>query len=136
MIGLNTTVLVRYIMQDDVAQSAKATNVIEALSIDTPGFIPLVTIVELLWVLGACYNIKQPQLVSVLKALLQTKEFRVENADATWQALRKYRGTKADFADCLIDAVQQEQAVRQEQAALQEQEQAALQEQEQAENTR
>lgn len=40
MIGLDTNVLVRYIMQDDVKQSAKANTLIESLSADEPGFIP------------------------------------------------------------------------------------------------
>ena len=42
MIGLDTNVLVRYIMQDDAKQSAKANKLIESLSADKPGFIPLI----------------------------------------------------------------------------------------------
>jgi len=39
MIGLDTNVLVGYIMQDDAKQSAKANTLIESLSADEPGFI-------------------------------------------------------------------------------------------------
>ena len=45
MIGLDTNVLVRYIMQDDAKQSAKANKLIESLSADEPGFIPLIAVV-------------------------------------------------------------------------------------------
>ncbi len=45
MIGLDTNVLVRYIMQDDAKQSAKANQLIESLSADKSGFIPLLAIV-------------------------------------------------------------------------------------------
>ena len=45
MIGLESNGLVRYIMQDDAKQSAKANNLIESLSADKPGFIPLIAIV-------------------------------------------------------------------------------------------
>jgi predicted nucleic-acid-binding protein len=52
MIGLDTNVLVRYIMQDDVKQAAKATKLMESLSAQAPGFITLVSVVELVWVLS------------------------------------------------------------------------------------
>lgn len=47
MIGVDTNVLVRYIMQDDAKQSPKATRFIEALTADAPGFVSLVSVVEL-----------------------------------------------------------------------------------------
>lgn len=51
MIGLDTNVLVRYVAQDDSEQSPKATRLIESLSADSPGFISIVSVVELVWVL-------------------------------------------------------------------------------------
>lgn len=47
MIGLDTHVLVRYIMQGDAKQSPKATALIESLDSDQPGFITVVSVVEL-----------------------------------------------------------------------------------------
>jgi predicted nucleic-acid-binding protein len=47
MIGLDTNVLVRYITLDDKKQAALASRLIESLSEESPGFISLVTIVEL-----------------------------------------------------------------------------------------
>ena len=41
MIGLDTNVLVRYIMQDDAKQAAEATKLIESLSATEPGFVTL-----------------------------------------------------------------------------------------------
>lgn len=52
MIGIDTNVLVRYIMQDDPKQSARATRLIEGLTSDRPGVVPLVTVVELVSVLS------------------------------------------------------------------------------------
>ena len=51
MIGLDANVLVRYIMQDDPVQSPKATVLIQSLTSAAPGFIPIVTLVEVGWVL-------------------------------------------------------------------------------------
>ena len=47
MIGLDTNVLVRYIMQDDVKQSALANRLIESLTADSPGYVALVSVVEI-----------------------------------------------------------------------------------------
>src|ERR1700677_5166804 len=57
MIGLDTNVLVRYIMQDDVKQSLLATRLIESCSPESPGFVPLVSIVELFWVMSSAYRL-------------------------------------------------------------------------------
>ncbi|KRP43903.1 Predicted nucleic-acid-binding protein, contains PIN domain [Pseudomonas libanensis] len=103
MIGLDTNVLVRYITQDDPIQSAKASELIESLTTASPGFISLVSVVELVWVLQSCYQSAKSDVVTVLETLLRTRELTVEHAEVIWQALRRFAATKADFADCLIE---------------------------------
>jgi predicted nucleic-acid-binding protein len=102
MIGLDTNVLVRYIMQDDARQSPLATRLVESLSAETPGFVPLVAMVELSWVLSSSYELHRNQLVQAFEALLRTKELVVENGEIAWKALRLFQGGSGDFADCLI----------------------------------
>ncbi|MDN5881631.1 MAG: type II toxin-antitoxin system VapC family toxin [Nitrosospira sp.] len=102
MIGLDTNVLVRYIMQDDPEQSPQASALIESLTAGNAGFITLVSAVELVWVLGACYGLGRRQLADALEALLRTRELILEHAEIVLRATSIYRGTKADFADCLI----------------------------------
>ena len=103
MIGLDTNVLVRYIMQDDPRQSAKATMLIESLDVDRPGFLGLVSVVELYWVLTSCYELSDEQAKQALDVLLRTKQIVVERADQVLRALRVFETGKADFADCLIE---------------------------------
>ena len=103
MIGLDTNVLVRYIMQDDAKQSAKATKLIESLDSDAPGYITMVSVVELYWVLTSCYELKGQQVAQALEAILRTKQFLVERADQVMRALRVFGEGNADFADCLIE---------------------------------
>lgn len=103
MIGLDTNVLVRYIMQDDREQAAQASRVIEALTIDEPGLITLVALVELVWVLDACYQLDRSQQADVLERLLRTRELLIERAAVVWQAQRAFVSGKGDFADCLIE---------------------------------
>ena len=102
MIGLDTNVLVRYVTQDDPVQSAKASELIESLTTLSPGFVSLVSVVELVWVLQSCYQSAKSDVVTVLETLLRTRELIVEHAEIIWQALRRFSANKADFADCLI----------------------------------
>ena len=103
MTGLDTNVLVRYIMQDDARQSARATRVVESLTADAPGFVALVSVVELAWVLTSAYTLGKEQLIEAFEALLRTRELVIERAEVVWKALRVYRAENADFADCLIE---------------------------------
>jgi predicted nucleic-acid-binding protein len=103
MIGLDTNVLVRYIAQDDAKQSPKATSLINSLSSDNPGFIALVSLVELVWVMQSCYSATKEEVVAILEQLLRTQELLVENAEIAIKALNIFTGSKADFSDCLIE---------------------------------
>lgn len=103
MIGLDTNVLVRYIMQDDPTQSPKASKLIESLDGDNPGYIAMVSVVELYWVLTSSYELTGQQVAQALEAILRTKQFQVERADQVMRALRVFGAGKADFADCLIE---------------------------------
>lgn len=103
MTGLDTNVLARYVMQDDARQSPRATRLIESLGADAPGFVSLVSVVELVWVLSSCYGLAHEQLAQVLDLLLRSKEIVVDRADQVLKALRVFRAGSADFADCLIE---------------------------------
>ncbi len=103
MIGLDTNVLVRYIMQDDAKQSPKATRLIESLTTDAPGFVSLMSIVELGWVLSSAYGLTRQQVTQALELLLRTKEVVIDHADQVLKALRVFKASSADFADCLIE---------------------------------
>lgn len=103
MIGLDTNVLVRYIMQDDPQQSPKANRLIESLSADQPGYIPMVSVVELYWVLTSCYGLTGPQVGQALDLILRSKQLVVERADQVMRALRVFGQGQADLADCLIE---------------------------------
>lgn len=112
MIGLDTNVLVRYLAQDDPQQSPLATELIEALTVDEPGYISIVSVVEIVWVLTSCYAVSKDRLCEILAILLQTKGILVAQADVVWQALRLFKKGQADFADCLIKCCAEEAGCR------------------------
>jgi predicted nucleic-acid-binding protein len=103
MIGLDTNVLVRYIAKDDPVQSMAAARAVDSLSSESPGFIPLVVVAELVWVLQISYECDKPEIVAILEKLLRSAELIVEHVEIVDQALREYRASRADFADCLIE---------------------------------
>ena len=104
MIGLDTNVLVRYFTQDDPPQAAQATALMESFSSESTGFISLVTMVELVWVLTSCYQTSNDKIGDVVETVLRAKELVVQNSDIVWQSLRAFRDNiKAGFADCLIE---------------------------------
>ena len=103
MIGLDTNVLVRYIMQDDTKQAALATKLIEGLTEASPGYISLVAIVELVWVLESAYNLTHQQVSAALRNLLSVNVFKVDRVAVVASALRTYAEGTADVADCLIE---------------------------------
>ena len=105
MIGVDTNLLVRYIVRDDAAQARLATRVLEGkCTAQDPGFVSIIVLVELAWVLGRGYGYDKPVIVNVLSKLLTTAELRVEDAAPAANALRVFQSSNADFADCLIAA--------------------------------
>lgn len=102
MIGLDTNVLVRYFAQDDRAQSALANRAFDGLSKTAPGFISLIVLCELVWVLEDVYAMKKPKLVEILRTLLESDELMIESKPIVWQAFRHFTVNALDFSDALI----------------------------------
>ncbi len=103
MIGLDTNVVVRYIMQDDPRQSKQATTIMERLTVESPGFISLVGVTELVWVLESAYGLARKQVVEALTNLISIDVLKVERMSVVTAAVRVFAAGNADFADCLIE---------------------------------
>jgi predicted nucleic-acid-binding protein len=103
MTGLDTNILVRYLTYDDATQTAAAKRVMNSLTFDSPGFVSLIVIAELVWVLAFSYRYQKKEIEQVLDTLLRTRELVIERADIVSQALRAFRTGRADFADYLIE---------------------------------
>jgi predicted nucleic-acid-binding protein len=103
MIGLDTNVLVRYLVQDDVAQARRATRLIEQASrSDERLFVNPIVLCELVWVLESAYDCSRADIANTLETLFRAAAFEIGEKDAAWWALECYRGGRGDFADCLI----------------------------------
>ena len=103
MIGLAPTSLSATSCRTTRSSPPKAIRLIESLRVEVPGYVSVVTVVELVWVLTECYASTKDEVCEVLETLLRTKEITVAQTDTVWKAIRLFKSDKADFADCLIE---------------------------------
>lgn len=102
MIGLDTNVLVRYLTQDDPAQSARATQLIEGrLTQSNPGFVSIVVMVETVWVLDRAYGFRRQEIASAIERILQVDVFEVQYEQEIFTAMVLLRDGRGSFADAL-----------------------------------
>ena len=105
MIGLDTNVLVRYLAQDDPDQAARATRVVEQeLTVDTPGFIGLIVLVETVWVLQRLYRAGAEEIRETVADLLGSRSIVIENRGVVASALAISTKNSSGFADAIIAA--------------------------------
>lgn len=106
MRGLDTNVLVRFLVQDDKRQAEKAAAYIrEATAHGESCFINDIVFCELVWVLEAAYNFDKKDISDVLEKILVTKQFEFELKDVLRQAVGDYAHGKGDLADYLIGRI-------------------------------
>lgn len=103
MTGFDTNVLVRYFVRDDRVQTERADAVIRACTAAHPGFVGMVALVEIVWVLRAYYRTSKADLILILERLLNAHNLVLENSSTIQMALDRFRAAGCDFADCLIE---------------------------------
>jgi predicted nucleic-acid-binding protein len=106
VIGLDTNVLARFLLDDDVAQSPAAKRAIkrfvesgERLMICAPAFL------ELEWVLRSRAGATKSETVAMLRQLLELYDVEIMDEAAIETALDVYEEQPVDFAECLFHAV-------------------------------
>lgn len=106
MTGLDTNVLLRYLVQDDPVQSPKATEIIERrLTEQNPGFVSLVCILEIVWVLGGLYKRTHGEIAQHLEMILAADTLEVQNEQEVYDALVALRNGAGMFEDALIGSI-------------------------------
>ncbi len=106
MKGLDTNVLVRYLVQDDVRQAAQASEFIETCCTEeSPCFIGQIVLCELVWVLESNYQQNRMEITSIIEQLLQVGQLEVMDSEIVWRALSDYRNSNVDFPDHLLARV-------------------------------
>jgi predicted nucleic-acid-binding protein len=103
VIALDTNVLVRFLVEDDKAQSAKAAKLVaRAVSEDEPLFISEIVVCETVWVLQAAYRVPKADIGAILGRLFMAAHLRFTDVDRLSRALDAFISGKGDYADYLI----------------------------------
>ncbi|NCD35101.1 MAG: PIN domain-containing protein [Spartobacteria bacterium] len=103
MIGLDTNVLVRFLVQDDPDQCALVDQYIDAASQRGECFIiSPVVLCELVWVLETAYDCTRLEVAEALEVILRTSQFDFIDKKSLWDAWHDYNNGKADFSDYYI----------------------------------
>ena len=105
MLGIDTNVLVRYLVRDDQSQFERARRLIHReVNTGEPVLVSLLVLLEMEWVLRSRYELAKPDIVAVISSLLQTVELAFEDEPSVEHAIYSWKNSLAEFADCLIDA--------------------------------
>ncbi len=105
MLGVDTNVLVRYLIRDDQQQYEKARRMIDReVTKGEPVLVSLLVLLETEWVLRSRYELQKSDIVAAFSALLDTADLAFEDEPSVEHAIYSWKDSTADFADCLIDA--------------------------------
>ena len=103
MIGLDTNVVLRYLLQDDAEHSPQANHIFDnQLSSDNPGYINLASILEIVWVMQGRMKKRPAEIAEHLRGILSRDEIVVQNAIQVYEAARALKEGIAEFEDALI----------------------------------
>jgi predicted nucleic acid-binding protein len=98
MRAVDTNVLVRLIMRDNVRQAAPADRWVES-----GAWVSILALAEATWVLSAVYERGPTEIASAVEMLLNHKELTLQDSDVVAAALKRFRERPAlGFSDCLL----------------------------------
>ena len=104
VIALDTNIIIRYLVRDNVKQSEAARALLESLTVERPGYVCREVAVEVVWVLKRAYGYSRAQIAAILKELLITEVLVFEVADDVAGAAFRYSEGEAEFSDLMIMA--------------------------------
>jgi len=105
MIGLDTDVLVRFLVGDDQHQFDRARRLVRGEA-NTGGsvLISLLVLLECEWVLRSRYALGKDEILRAFSGLLDSSDVRFEDEACVEEALYMWKESSAEFAHCLIGA--------------------------------
>jgi len=106
MIGLDTNVILRYLLQDDPQQAPQANHIVDqVLNDENPGFISIVTVLELVWVLRSLLKRTPSEIATHLEHLLAADSLEVQNEQQVFEAAFALKRGTGEFEEALTGAL-------------------------------
>lgn len=102
MIGVDTNVLLRFLVDDDPRQNRAAREMLSRRNAEDPVFISAVTLGETVWVLTKVLDYSMSQVCVMLRELLASDGVVMEHGDELGVLLGRNNVPKVEIADYLI----------------------------------
>lgn len=104
MIGIDTNVLVRFLVRDDEHEFERARRLLKrGIGGGEPVFIRHLVLLETEWVLRSRYGVTKTAIRAALNALLDASALQFEDEPSIEEAVFTWKDSTAEFADCLIN---------------------------------
>jgi predicted nucleic-acid-binding protein len=105
MIGIDSNVLLRYIVRDDAEQTLIADAFMQSLTDKRLGFICIVTLIETIWVLKSIYRHDRHAVRRFLELLLSAPVLQVQYARLLEDVVHDSYALNVDVTDGVISAL-------------------------------
>lgn len=106
MRAIDSSVLIRFFMDDDSDQAAVARRFLEASQEQREPVLVLPHVLcELVWVLRGSFRLARTEIADILQNVLAREVFVFDRAPTIERALRRYRQGRADFSDYVLGEV-------------------------------
>ena len=103
MKALDTNVLVRFLVRDDKRQAETIYRVFKKAESDREVFfVPLLVVLETVWVLESVYEIPRQEMIDSINELILMPILKFETQSAILNFVSSARETKMDLSDLLI----------------------------------
>jgi predicted nucleic-acid-binding protein len=106
MIGLDTNILLRATLKDDVQQTQIAADLIKGLTPQRPGYVNLIVLAEYIWTLRR-RGYSNVEIARTLEAMLAVEAFVVENRSIVSTAVSFALRESLSLSDALIGLLNQ-----------------------------
>ena len=103
MIGIDTNIVVRLIVDDEPKQAVAARDFIrDRCTPEDPGYISNIVLAEVAWILSRGYGYSRNDIADAIERVMETAQLQIESSTDVAAALVDYRRGPAGFTDCLI----------------------------------
>ena len=105
MLGVDTNILVRFLVRDDETQFEKARRLIRReVAAGRRVFVSQLVLLETEWVLRSRYGLQKTEIIAAVSALLDANDVQFEDEPAIEEALFVWKDRSVGFSGCLIGA--------------------------------
>ncbi|MBV9218815.1 MAG: type II toxin-antitoxin system VapC family toxin [Methylobacteriaceae bacterium] len=109
MIGIDTNILLRYLLADDAGQSPKAKRLIDGTCTpESPALINAIVLAETYWYLALRRRVPKSEIIDAFDVLLSHPNLRIDERDAALNALAAFEEGSAGFVDYFIACINTE----------------------------